>query len=119
MGESLLRYESLEGFPLQIRKSILDYLVSDLQLLYEEHLEILLDSEFETLDFTGFIKIGKGSKVKDGHLQIIGTKCPRLKEINLSSAPQLTLSGFDQGLAKCHQVRSKEKQAYLQGCLWF
>jgi hypothetical protein len=105
MGDSLLRYESLEGFPLQLRKEVLAYLVSELCLLYEEHLQIILDHEFDALDFSGLARHQSDNKIKDGHLKIVGDKCPRLKEINLTGAVKLKPAGFIEGLSKCHLVR--------------
>jgi hypothetical protein len=83
---------------------VLAYLVSELRLLYKEHLEVLLDTEFVALDFSGLARNGAENKLKDAHLKIVGEKCPRLREINLTGAVKLKPSGLSDGLSKCHMV---------------
>jgi hypothetical protein len=115
LGESLLRYESLAGYPLQMRQKILDYLVTDLHLLFPEHLSALLDDEFTSLDLSGLVSSrslggsssssSKANKTRDEHITQVGHLCPRLKEINLSRAVRITNFSLSESIAKCLQVR--------------
>jgi hypothetical protein len=76
LGESLLRYESLGGFPVDMRERVFDYLARDLRLLYPQHLEVLLDDEFVALDFTALERPGKVNKTNDAYLKLVGDRCP-------------------------------------------
>lgn len=90
---------------MQLRKEILEYLVSELRLLYPEHLDVLLDQDIDALDFSGLATVEHRSKLKETHLQIVGAKCPRLKSIDLTGAVKLSSKGFAEGISKCHQVQ--------------
>jgi hypothetical protein len=107
LAESLLRYESLAGYPLQMRERIFAYLVNDLHLLFPEHLGVLLDDEFTSLDFSGMASPGglKTNKTRDEHVTQVGRLCPRLRAINLSNAVRITNFSLSEGIASCMQVR--------------
>jgi hypothetical protein len=97
-------HDFLQHLAGHLKPGDLDYLVADLHLLFPEHLSVLLDDEFTSLDLSGLVS-SKANKTRDEHVTQVGHLCPRLKEINLRRAVRITNFSLSESIAKCLQVR--------------
>ena len=115
IGDTLHRYESFEGIPIQIKTEIGNYLTRlgvfsqvpnytmsaivffKHPFFSQGHMTVLLDPEQVRLDITAL-----SGTLTDKHLADIGTLCPKLRIVNLSGCGVADLSF--QSLSLCHML---------------